>query len=104
MSYVCSALEVLAFDRSTERLRWFSQEVVAGYVLFMVVIVRAALDTTGYALNRAWAMQSIALATFLLIQLADVIWPWDAQVSQKSCTHGESVPRLVVAEDEKKAK
>jgi hypothetical protein len=105
MSYVCSTIEALVFDRTNERLRWFSQCAVVGNGLCLVVLVRAALDTTGYVLNGAWASQSIVLAVFLLINLSDVIWPWDAHVvSQMSCAHGESVPGLVVVEDEKKVK
>jgi hypothetical protein len=100
MSYVCSTFEALAFDRTNERLRWFSQCNVVGNGLCLVVLVRAALDTTGYALNGAWAIQGIVLASFLLIALSDVIWPWDAPASHKS----ESIPGLVVVDDEKKAK
>jgi hypothetical protein len=72
--------------------------------LCLVATVRAVLDFTGYALNEAWAMQSIVLAVFLLVQLSDVIWPWDAQARTKSCAHGESVPGLVVVKDERKVK
>ncbi len=103
MYYVCSALEVLAFDRSNERLRWFRQCAVICIVLCLVVTVRAALDTTGYALNGAWAMHSIVLTAFLLIQLSDVIWPWDAITPTESFARGKSVPGLVVVDDERKA-
>jgi hypothetical protein len=104
MAFVCSTLEALAFDRSVERLRWFSLCGFVGNSLYLVVFVRAALDTTGYALNKAWAVQSIVIIVFLLIQLPDVLWCWNAEVSKKSGVHGGVVPGLVMVEDEKKVK
>jgi hypothetical protein len=49
-------------------------------------------------------MQSIVIAVFLLIQLPDVLWYWDAEVPKKSGAHMRAVPRLVMVEDEKKVK
>ena len=103
MAFVCSMLEALAFDRLAERLRWFSLCGLVGNTFYLVVLVRAALDTTGYALNEAWAMQSVVTMLFLLIQLSHVLW-WDADVPQKSGAHGETIPELVTVEDEKKGK
>jgi hypothetical protein len=102
MAFVCSTLEALAFDRSVERLHWFSLCGFGGNALYLVVSVRAALDSTGYALNEAWAMQSIVIAVFLLIQLPDVLWYWDAEVPKKSGAHMGAVPGLVMVEDKKK--
>ncbi len=104
MSWVCSAIEVFAFDRSNERLRWFSKCGVFCNGVCLVVSVRAALDTTGYALNGAWAMQSIGLAAYLLYSLFDVTWSSDTQVFAKSCAHVESMPRLVAVNGDKKVK
>jgi hypothetical protein len=104
MAYVCSTIEALAFDRSDERLRWFSQCTVVGNGMCLFVLVRAALDTTGYALNGAWTMQCVVVAAFLQFNLSDVILTWDEKVSKKSCAHGESSPGLAVVEDEKKVR
>ncbi len=103
MAFDCSTLEALAFDRSAERLNWLSICGLVGNAFYLVVLFRAALDTTGYALNEAWAMQSMVTMLFLLIQLSHVLW-WDTEVPQKSASHGETVPGLVTVEDEKKVK
>ena len=103
MAFVCSTLEALAFDRSAERLHWFSLCGLVCNLFYLIVLVRTALDTTGYALTEAWAMQSIVTMLFILIQLAHVLWR-DDDVPPKSGAHGETVPELVTVEDEKKVK
>ncbi len=104
MSYVCLMLEALAFEQSNEWLRcWFSQCSIVGHGLCLVGLVWASLETSGYALNETWAPQSIVQLVQLMIQVSDVLWPWDAQVTQKSTiVLGETVPWLAVVEDGKK--
>ena len=65
LAFACSAFEILLFDRSVERIRWWSQCSVPAYAFYLIVFVRAALDDTGYAYKEAWA--SLALFEFLFL-------------------------------------
>ena len=66
LTFAFSALEVLTFDRSVERIRWSCKRSAALFALYVVVHIRAALDDTGYINKSAWVRAVVELSLFLL--------------------------------------
>ena len=103
LAFTCSAVEILLFDRSVEKLRWFNQPAVVSITLYLIIFMRAALDDTGYALKKAWVMISVVTTLFLLAQLADIFGVWKLNNVEKTfkIDSESKVPELTTEQDKK---
>lgn len=107
LTFAFSALEVLAFDRSVERIRWSCKRSAALFALYVVVHIRAALDDTGYINNSAWVRAVIELSLFLLGSIILGFYGVDnleRDKSTKETTVESSIIPELATENDKKLK